>query len=407
MRHMNRLFQNSVKSGKKCAVAIAGLMAGMAFGQVCDVSSTAPNAVERPLYVIVGQSNAAGLASVDDSADPAVPDLANANTVYNNVQIYGIYGAPSGVINRDSGAGSLGVNWSSYASWGLARPGYGYKNIDDYRASNPGTAGGTEDIARKLFGPELYMAHFLNNVPGPQFIVKLGVAGTSLIPQSGIDNWAPAQHLYTELLSMIANAYNTKKSTYRLRVAGIFFMQGESDARNPSLAPAELETQYKAALGTFIASLRNDIYYRSCADSPNIPFVIGRIQNNAAWTKNAAIRKAQQYVDKMSPSVGLANTDDFLAPNPKGMKADGVHFNEYGQAHLGARAFHALVAPYGAGDFQIPIQGNNGTTLQNFYTNGGAYCCYDKNTSTALQNYLPVGFVYNGVCGGYSCSSGY
>ena len=407
MRHKNGAFYKSMKSAKKCMVAMTGLMAGVAFGQVCDVFNTAPNAVERPLYVIAGQSNAAGLASIDDSADPAVPDLANANTTYNNVQIYGIYGAPLGAVNNDSGAGSIGVNWSNFASWGVAKPGYGFKNIDEYKTLNPGTVGTNEEIARKLFGPELYMAHFLNNVSGPQFIVKLGVAGTSLIPQSGIDDWSPNGHLYTELLEMIANAYNTKKSTYRLRVAGIFFMQGESDALNPSLTPTALETKYQTDLSSFISSLRNDIYNRNCANSSNIPFVIGRIQNNSTWTKNAAVRKAQQTVDKLSASVGLANTDDFLAPNPKGMKGDGVHYNEYGQAHLGARAFHALVVPYGAGDFQIPIQGNTGTSLQNFYTNGGSYCCYDKNSSTGLQNYLPVGFVYDGVCGGYSCSSGY
>lgn len=390
------------------AISILSFSTGAAFGQVCDTFNTPPSAIERPLYVIAGQSNAAGLASVDDSAfDASVPDFANANTTYSNVQIFGIYGAPLGVVNNDSGQNSIGVNWSAYGNWGTARPGYGYKNINDYKALNPNATGTDDAIARKLFGPELYMAHFLNGLPGQQFIVKLGVAGTSLIPQPGVDNWAPNGHLYTELLKMIANAYEAKKTGYRLRVAGIFFMQGESDAINTSLTPSALETQYQASLGNFISSLRNDLYNRNCADSRDIPFVIGRVQNNATWTKNLSVRKAQQTVDKLSTTVGLVNTDDFLAPNPKGMKNDGVHFNEYGQAHLGARAFHALVSPYGAGDFQIPIQGNTGTLLQNFYSNGAAYCCYDKNSSSALQHYIPIGFSYGGVCSGYSCSTGY
>lgn len=389
-------------------VAAAGLFAGAAFSQVCDVLNTSPGAVERPLYVIAGQSNAAGLASIDDSVlNPTVPDVANVSNTYSNVEIYGIYGAPLGVLNNDSGPNSIGVTWSNYASWGVVKPGYGYKNINDYKAWNNKETGTDEEIARKLFGPELYMAHFLNNVPGRQFIVKLGVAGTSLIPQPGIDNWAPNGHLYMELIKMITSAYNSKKSTYRLRVAGIFFMQGESDALNPSLTSTALQAQYDTSLTNFIASLRSDIYNRNCASGSNIPFVIGRIQNNATWTKNAAIRKAQQSVDKSSSSIGLANTDDFLAPNPPGMKNDGVHFNEYGQAHLGARAFHALASPYGAGEFQIPIEGNAGTVLQNFYTNGAGYCCYDKNATSGIQNYLPIGFVYGGVCGGYSCSTGY
>lgn len=391
------------------AISILSFSTGVAFGQVCDTFNTPPSAIERPLYVIAGQSNAAGLASIDDSVrDSSIPDFANSETAYGNVQIFGIYGAPAGVKNNDSGPNSLGVNWSNYASWNIARPGFGYKNLNDYRALTPGANEPNDDVlAGKLFGPELYMAHFLNGVPGKQFIVKLAVAGTSLIPQAGIDNWAPGGHLYTELLEMIANAYNTKKSEYRLRVAGIFFMQGESDSRHPTLTSQALETQYWTELNTFISGLRNEIYNRNCSDNASIPFVVGRIQNIDTWTMNSSIRRAQQTVDKNSSTVGLVNTDDFLTSNGMRLGPDGVHFNEYGQAHLGARAFHALAVPYGAGDFKIPIQGSSGTLLQNFYTNGAAYCCYNNNAASPLQNYLPVGFENQGVCRGYSCSSGY
>ncbi|MNU83115.1 hypothetical protein D3C71_728080 [compost metagenome] len=212
---------------------------------------------------------------------------------------------------------------------------------------------------------------------------------------------------------MITNAYNSKKSTYRLRVAGVFFMQGESDSLNESMTAAALEVQYTEALKSFISSLRNDLYNRNCASTRNTPFVIGRIQDQPIWKRNAQIRRAQQAVDRDSTAnidsttVGLANTDDFLepSPSPKGMLSDGVHFNEYGQAHLGARAFHALMAPYGAGDFKFRMQGSSASTPQNFYTNGAAYCCYNKIGSSPLQNYLPVGFIWQGICGGYSCTA--
>lgn len=303
---------------------------GAVLAQQCLVRDTSPTVPVRKLFVVAGQSNAAGLASVRDIVG-GVDDYARQDTVFPNVKIYGIYGAPQGVTGRDDGRLSRGVQWSRFASWQLARPGFGFKNFKQYTNDFP-----ADVTAQEIFGPELYLARYLNDYfPLDSYIVKLAVANTSLHNAGGLDNWAPSGHLNNELLKMIASAYNTQRSKVRLQVSGLFWMQGETDALNKTSA-----LQYKKNLSGFIKKFRQSLVRMQCASDVDVPVVVGRIQDNPVWVYRSHVRLAQAQVAHELPRVSLVDTDDLSAH----LVVGGVHFNEVAQARLGGRAFKAFIA---------------------------------------------------------------
>lgn len=301
------------------------------FAQQCQTEKAKSSVPVRSLFVIAGQSNAVGLASVKDIMGGA-NDYAQESTVFRNVKIYGIYGAAPGVVGNDDGTLSKKVTWSDFATWQTARPGFGYKNV----ANTPQDFPSGSD-AEDMFGPELYFAKFLNDhPPHDHYIVKLAVSNTTLTSASELDNWAPDGHLYKELMKMIANAHNTKRSRVNLQVAGLFFMQGETDALNEIWAK-----NYKNNLISFLQRFRQDVEKMGCTGGREVPVVLGRIQDNLVWTYRKSVRLAQQRVAQELPHVNVINTDDFA----RQLVVGGVHFNEYGQAHLGRRIYQAFFSP--------------------------------------------------------------
>ncbi|QNP57856.1 sialate O-acetylesterase [Paenacidovorax monticola] len=312
------------------ALWLFSLGGGGAYAQICQVRDTLPSVPVRQVYVIAGQSNAVGLASVRNYVSGS-KDYVQEGTVYPNVKIYGIYGAPAGVAGNDDAEHSVHVNWRSFAGWHMARPGFGYKNFAGVPGEFP-----RNTRAVDLFGPEVYFSHFLNSRrPFDHYIVKLAVSNAALSPHSTRDSWSHDGRLFNQLLAMIADAYNSKRTEVRLRVAGLFFMQGETDALD--LVSAR---NYENNLRKFIKAFRREVVARGCADDRFFPVVLGRIQDNKAWTHRKYVRRAQQKVGRSAKSIRLVNTDDFSGE----MIAGGVHFNEYGQAHLGARVYRAFFA---------------------------------------------------------------
>lgn len=314
---------------KRLAVwLLASFVSTAVMAQKCLVGETSPTAPVRQLFVVAGQSNAVGLASVRDVVGGAY-DPAQRDTLFRNVKIYGIYGAPSGVAGKDDGALSKGVQWSRFASWHLAQPGFGYKNVSLHANQFPSGV-----TAKEVFGPELFLARYLNErKPRDHYIVKLAVSNTSLGTVGGLDNWAPGGQLNNELLQMIADAYNSQKSKVKLRVAGLFWMQGETDALNEESA-----RQYKKNLIEFTTKFRQAIVRMQCSSDSNVPVVIGRIQDNPLWTYRKDVRLAQMQVVRDLQSVSLVDTDDFF----NHLVVGGVHFDEIAQARLGERFFKAL-----------------------------------------------------------------
>ena len=294
----------------------------------CVQADAVPDVPAANLYLIIGQSNAVGLASVHDLVPPA-PEYVSAATEYPNVQIYGIYGAPAGVAGNDDPVHSRAVAWSTFAQWHNVKPGFGFKNLSGNEQHFP-----AEVRANDLFGPEIYLAHHLSgDGPRVHYLLKLAVARTALAPVDGEDGWAPGGHLYSELLKMVAAAVKEKSAESRIRVAGVFFVQGESDASNSALA-----SSYQKNIIKFIQRIRSDLYKMECSNLKNIPFVLARVQENSGWSQRDMVRKAQEKASRVLIRVKLIDTDD-LIPH---MTAGANHFNEYGQSKLGERFYRAL-----------------------------------------------------------------
>lgn len=273
----------------------------------------------RDMYIIAGQSNAAGLTGVHDTANYFSP-----GTLYPRVHVYGIYGAPAAVVNKDRGEQYRTVDWSAMATWGPARPGYGSKDLNHYQTIKPGAT--TADLY-DLFGPELGFAAFLEHRhPHDHYLLKLAIGGTTLA-----DDWKPGSYLYNELLEMVADAYNSIRDEVNLRIAGVFWMQGESDALDYSHA-----TAYHANLGAFIRSLRHAVAEMGCPSARyDFPFIIGQIEDNRVWTYRSVVVAAQQSVGADFRMVGIVDTDSLA-------RVDAVHFGEAGQYALGSRLYSAF-----------------------------------------------------------------
>lgn len=308
-----------------CALACAF---GHSFAQQCLAPESNPSVPVRKLFVIAGQSNAVGLASLRDITS-GPHNYVEETTVFPNVKIYGIFNAGPEIVGKDDAIHSSTVNWSRFATWQMARPGFGFKNVAVYPQYFP--AGSS---AQDMFGPELYFARYLNDhPPKDHHIVKLAVSNTSLSPVPGADSWEPGGRLYKELMKMIADAHNSKRSEMNLKVAGIFFMQGETDAMHETWAKS-----YEKNLKVFLQQFRDDVEKMNCAEKGTLPVVLGRIQNNPAWAHARVVRLAQQKVARELLGVRIVNTDDFSGWLDK----SGLHFNERAQAVLGKRIYQAF-----------------------------------------------------------------
>ena len=315
---------------RRCAAASFFLVCMSAHAQRCVESERGFGDAEqnRRLYILIGQSNAAGLASVKDLMPPA-RDYVSTQTRYPNVQIYGIRGADAAIAGNDDPWRSKGMEWSRFARWYPAQPGFGFKNLKGNEGFFPP---GSTDL--DLFGPEVPLAAYLSSERAKEhFVLKLAVSNTTLASVPGADSWAPGGHLYREMLKMVANAHQQKAGKIRLQVAAVLFVQGESDATNPKWAAA-----YERNISRFVRRLRSDLFRMGCSGFRNIPFVMSRVQDNSAWPFRELVRRAQEKVSRTQIRVTLIDTDDLV----EHVTAGDSHFNEYGQFKLGERLYLAL-----------------------------------------------------------------
>jgi hypothetical protein len=170
------------------------------------------------------------------------------------------------------------------------------------------------------FGPELMAGKTISDALGGKLVgeVKYAVGGTNLYQQ-----WNPdiAGSYYYSMRARVKDALaalpNQQAGTTG-KVAGFFWMQGESDAN-----AARTTAQYEADLTDLIAHVRSDF-----AD-PKLPFVFGRI--TTIWANAENIRQAQANVAAKIPFTYMVDTDAFgRLPYPE----DG-HYDNQGMLDLG------------------------------------------------------------------------
>jgi len=171
------------------------------------------------------------------------------------------------------------------------------------------------------FGPELTVGKTISDALGGQVVaeVKYAVDGTNLHT-----DWNPdiKGSRYYQMLSRVNDALTKlpqqTSGAYVGKVAGFFWMQGESDAWD-----GRLTSQYQADLTNLIARVRTDFGDR------NLPFVFGRI--TTMWGDGYSVRQAQSNVDATVPYTFMVDTDNF----PRDAGDSGMHYSTLGEIQLG------------------------------------------------------------------------
>lgn len=233
------------------------------------VADAAMAAAVTKLYIVAGQSNAMGQASLNSELSTSLQTpLASVPTYYNG-------------------------------AWQSLQPGMG--------------------VTTANFGPELAFGHDLAAAfPGQRIgLVKYAVGATSIAEDWKAGATAAASGpQYIGLLQTIGNAIASLGSGASPEIAGVAWMQGESDAIEG------FGGQYETNLTKFITQLRVDLA------APRLKFSIAQIL--PCWSNSAVVRQAQANVAMHMSNVEVFDTNDLTT---------GVfgHYDTAGELALGSR----------------------------------------------------------------------
>lgn len=177
------------------------------------------------------------------------------------------------------------------------------------------------------FGPEVTFGRDISRgLPGKTIaLIKVAWSGSSLAY-----DWRPPSaggtlgNLYTEFVDHVRNALNTLPSGGGAGIAGMCWMQGESDACN--IYPA---SEYKTNLTCFINDVRAEF------GVPQMPFVIAMIERTDVWQEYEVVREAQAAVAAELPDVGIFDCDGF--------PSDGSHYQAAGLILMGEAFADAML----------------------------------------------------------------
>ena len=183
-----------------------------------------------------------------------------------------------------------------------------------------------QNMFRAGFGPELSAGRRLADLhPHSRIaILKYAWNATSLY-----HDWDPHQErgIYRAMVASARTAIQRLEATYKAdaKIAGFFWMQGESDSDKAVHAKA-----YGANLANFVKSVRRDFR------SPRLPVVIGRVANlkkyRPFFPNSHIVRKAQHKVAGADPYTWLVSTDDI-----EHSRLSPIHFSTRGTLQLGKR----------------------------------------------------------------------
>jgi hypothetical protein len=246
------------------------------------VPSTFPSITPKPsgapykVFLLAGQSNMAGI-GMNHELTPQYKEPIE------NVKIYA-----SGTVDNNV----AGI-------WGTLKIGYG-----------SGTG---------CFGPELIFGRDMAKLlpESKVLLIKEGWSGTSL---SG--DWRPPSaggttgKLYTSFITNTKKALSALSPGTQYEIAGMCWMQGESDACAPNIA-----SDYEGNLTAFISDVRKEL------NAPNMPFVIAMIDDSSSWPYFETVRQGEINVSEKVPHVGIFDTKD--------LDTDGMHYKTQGMLDMG------------------------------------------------------------------------
>lgn len=179
----------------------------------------------------------------------------------------------------------------------------------------------------RFFGPEITAARtILESGTANIAVVKVAFFGSNLAVQ-----WNPAATEGDRLYGIMHRELSAALELLRDQgeepvLAGIFWMQGEADAKESSQAQA-----YATNLASFVARVRQDF------QAPIAPFILGRIGPDAKNPNQDVVRQAQVKVAGEVPRMAWVDTDDL------DRDTDGVHLMAPGVITLGERLAKAWI----------------------------------------------------------------
>ena len=187
-----------------------------------------------------------------------------------------------------------------------------------------------KEARMNTIGPEFGFAKAMTGLyPADEIhLIKVARGGTP------IDYWLPdangKENGHTALLANLKSALEKIGGDYE--IAGMLWMQGESDAKKQEDAEA-----YQKKLERLIALMRKE------TGKPELPFVIGRLSTRILESKKfnmpfvKIVQSGQEAVAKNDKPAHVIDTDDLS------QRSDFVHFDQKGQMGLGKRFGEAMI----------------------------------------------------------------
>ena len=211
------------------------------------------------LYLIAGQSNAAGYSYFNDAFVQTNPAFANG---YENVLYAG------------SAVGTLGTFLTPHTV-DLTTVKVGFGQLDSYIGPELGMA----DILSQYYTDSAHKAAIVKYAVGSSCLWD-NVSGASaaggnwyppsMVEANGATSAALTGNLYRLFMEQVATSVADLKSQgYEVCIKGVYWMQGEGDRSNVSTYPAMLRA--------LITDMRNDLGKISDEDLSAMPFVVGEI----------------------------------------------------------------------------------------------------------------------------------
>jgi hypothetical protein len=223
----------------------------------------------------------------------------------------------------DAAVGDKVRIWDACGEWGKRGIPGKWASLNELQALK-------KEARMDRIGPEFGFAKAMTELyPADQIhLIKVARGGTA------IDWWLPdakgKENGHTLLLTNLRNALEKIDGDYE--IAGMLWMQGESDAKQQADAEA-----YQKKLERLVALMRE------ATGKPDLPFVIGRISSRIADSKKfkmpfaKIVQSGQEAVAKNDKHVHVITTDDLS------QRDDLVHFDQAGQLGLGERFGEAMI----------------------------------------------------------------
>lgn len=301
------------------------------FVVVATFPSTDVLAEEYKLYFLGGQSNMDGYGYVKQLPAELAGEIEGVMIFHGNP-------APDGVAPDGRGR------------WAPLQPGYGVGFRSD----------GAANQLSDRFGPELTFGRHLRKLdPHTKFaIIKYSRGGTSIDPEAPnakrFGCWDPAftggrgegegVNQYDHFLATIRNALAVRDidgdgQEDRLVVAGIVWMQGESDAFTEPVA-----RRYEANLKNAMGHIRRALQGEDTGEAETLPVVVGRVADSGQ-DADGKMMDYGQIVQQAQATFAEKDDSATLVTSTTGYKfCDAWHYDTAAYIDLGRQFAEAMAA---------------------------------------------------------------